>query len=264
MEKLSANKRGTIVRDYLSALPYGEIATKNHVSTGTVANVVADLKTGKFPEAPTGSEQIELLRELSLDLKQSNLTPGQCTIGIAILNRINECGLEPADIDRWPLILKSVGNADQVPGIHQTGLRDSGSHEENWHESRRAPRQCPRTGEKTAALEPMLKQYEDSKKQIAELTGQHNNLSVAVSQLKKEYELLNPRVKDLRERERELSSRVKDLETRAAKAEASIVTSNKEKKRLLEIGLSLEALSEFNDKVQSMAHRHHITTGDKR
>jgi hypothetical protein len=27
-----------------------------------------------------------------------------------VLARINECGLDPADIDRWPLILKSIGS----------------------------------------------------------------------------------------------------------------------------------------------------------
>ena len=82
---------------------------------------------------------------------------------------------------------------------------------------------------KAAALEPMSKQCEDYKKQVAELSSQRDNLTVTVSQLKKEHELLNPRVKDLRERERELSNRVKDLETRAAKAEASIVLPTKKK-----------------------------------
>ena len=53
MERLSARKRSAIVGDYLSALSYSEIAARHHVSTGTVANVVADLKAGRFPEAST-------------------------------------------------------------------------------------------------------------------------------------------------------------------------------------------------------------------
>ena len=114
MEKLSVRKRGAIVGDYLSALPYSEIGAKQHVSTGTVANVVADLKAGRFPEAGDIGEQIEQLKELSLDLKRANLSPGKCAVGLMVLARINECGLEPADIDRWPQILKSAGNEDEA------------------------------------------------------------------------------------------------------------------------------------------------------
>ena len=258
MEKLTAQKKISIVRQYLSGLSYDEIAAKTRVSKGSVANVVTDLKAGEIPEAADIVEQIELLRELSIDLKASALTPGQCAVGLTVFKRINECGLDPADIERWPLILKSAGNADQLPEFIrlvydiQGVMKKTGMGLEDLRDN------VLEMEEKTKALEPMLKQYEDSKKQIAELTDQHKDLSVAVSQLKQECELLNPRVKDLREREKELSARVKDMETRAAKAELSITTINKEKQKLLETGLSLASLSEFNDKVQSLAHRHHI------
>jgi predicted nucleic acid-binding Zn-ribbon protein len=117
---------------------------------------------------------------------------------------------------------------------------------------------------KAVDLGPISQKYEDCKKQIAELTGQRDNLTHAVSRLEKEYELLNPRVKNLRERERELSDRVNDLETRAAKSELSITTINKEKQKLLEIGLSLEELGEFNEKARSVTLRHHIKATDIR
>lgn len=97
MEKLSTRKRSAIVGDYLSALSYSEIAAKQHVSTGTVANVVADLKAGRFPEAGEVGEQIEQLKELSLDLKRANLTASKCALGLMVLARIKECGLEPAE-----------------------------------------------------------------------------------------------------------------------------------------------------------------------
>ena len=71
MEKLSTKKKLTVVRQYLSGFSYDEIAVKTGVSKGTVANVVADLKAGSFPEAADTGEHIELLRELSLDLKRS-------------------------------------------------------------------------------------------------------------------------------------------------------------------------------------------------
>ena len=76
--------------------------------------MVVELKTGRFPEAADVAEHIELLRELSLDLKRSKLVPGECATGLMVLARISECGLDPADIDRWPLILKSIGGEGEV------------------------------------------------------------------------------------------------------------------------------------------------------
>ena len=140
MEKLTAQKKISVVRQYFSGLSYDEIATKTRVSKGSVANVVTELKAGEIPEAADMVEQIELLRELSIDLKASTLTPGQCAIGLTVFKRIKECGLDPADIERWPLILKSAGNADQVPEFIRLVYDIQESHEENGHGSRRTPR----------------------------------------------------------------------------------------------------------------------------
>lgn len=253
MERLSARKKLGIVRQYLSGSSYDEIAAKSGVSKGTVANVVAELKAGRFPEAADIVEQIEVLRELSFDLKRSKLTPEQCVTGLAVLSRINECGLTPADINRWPLILKLAGSEDEaqefvrlVYSIQEVqkktglGLEDL---DDKMHELER----------KAADLEPMSKQREDYRKQLAELTRQRENLAGVVANLEEKYKLLNPRVKDMEKRERDLSRRIKDMEPRAEKAETTLATLSKERQRLQDIGLSPEALAEFSDRVQSIA-----------
>ncbi len=71
MDKLSTKKRLNIVTQYLSGLHYDEVADKSGVSKGTVANVVADLRAGRFPEAANGAEHIDLLLELSRDGPQT-------------------------------------------------------------------------------------------------------------------------------------------------------------------------------------------------
>jgi len=264
MEKLSAKKKGTIIRQYLSGLSYGEIAAKSGVSKGTVANVVTDLKAGRFPEAADVVDHIELLRELSIDLKSSNLTLGQCAMGLTVLTRITECGLDPADIDRWSPILKSVGTEAKVQelvnmiyNIQEVQKRTGLSLEElddKVHELEG----------KAAELEPMSKKHEDYTKQLAELTKQRENLAGVVASLEEKYKLLNPRVKDLGKREQVLSRQIKDIETRAEKAEAAIAVLNKERQGLLDIGLSFEALAEFSQRVHSIARRHHISPAEFR
>jgi len=264
MERLSARKKVAIVRQYLFGLSYDEIAAKGGVSKGTVANVIADLKAGKFPEAADVGEHVELLRELSLDLKRSKLTPEQCATGLIVLARIYECGLDPADIGRWPLILKSAGTEDEarelvrmIYSIEEVQKRTGLSLEDldnKVHELER----------KAADLEPMSKQYEDCRTQLAELTKQREDLSRVVASLDEKYKLLNPQVKDLEKREQDLSRRIKNMEPRAEKAEATLTTLSKEGQKLLDAGLSLEALAEFSERVQSIAQRHHIPPAELR
>jgi transposase len=183
MERLSTKKKLTIVRQYLSGLSYDEIAAKNGVSKGTVANVVAELKAGKFPEVADVAEHIEQLRELSLDLKRLKLTPEQCATGLILLTRINECGLDPADIDRWPLILKSVGNENEAQEFvrlvysiqevqKRTGL-SLDALDNKVHELEK----------KAAELGPMSRQQEDYRKQVAGLAKQREELASAVGSL---------------------------------------------------------------------------------
>jgi len=259
MEKLSAKKKVAVVRLYLSGLSYNEIAAKTGVSKGTVANVVTDLKAGGFPEAVDLVDQIELLRELSLDFKRSKLTPGQCAMGLVVLTRILECGLDPADIDRWSPVLKSAGSEAEVQELISTissiqevqkrtglGLEDL---DHKVHELEK----------KAAELEPMSEKHDDYEKQVAELTGQRKDLASVVAGLEEKYGLLNPLVEDLKKREGDLSRRIKNMETRAVKAESAIATLNKERQGLLDIGFSLEALAEFSQKVQSIAQSHHIS-----
>jgi predicted nucleic acid-binding Zn-ribbon protein len=258
MEKLPTKKRIAIVRQYLSGLSYDDMAAKTGVSKGTVANVVNELKAGRFPEAADVGEDIELLRELSLELKRSKLSPGQCATGLTLLNRISECGLEPADIGRWPMILKSVGTEDEaqefvrlVYGIQEVQQRTGLSLndlDDKVHELER----------KAADLEPVSRQYEDYRKQLAELAGRREELASSVNSLEEKYKLLNPRVKDLEKREKTLSRRIEDMEPKAQKAETTISTLNKEKQRLQDIGLSFEKLAGFNDRLQVIAQRHAI------
>jgi len=264
MEKVTITKRLVLVKQYLSGLSYDEITVKTGISKGTVANVVAELKAGKFPEAADVTELIEQLRELSQDLRRLKLTPGQCATGLILLTRINECGLDPADIDRWPMILKSIGNEDQaqefirlVYNIQEVQQRTGLSLEELDNKAHELER-------KAADLEPMVKRREECRKQIAALTTQRKKLASAVTNLEEKYKLLNPRVKDLEKREQDLSRRIVEIEPRAQKAETTLTTLNKETQRLEDTGLPFEELTEFSQKLQAVARRHAIKPAELR
>ncbi len=259
MEKLTTEKKLAVVRQYLSGLSYDEIAAKSGISKGMVANIVAELKGGGFPEAADVGEQIELLRELSLDLKHSGLSPGQCSVGLAVLNRINECGLDVADIKRWPAILKAAGSEEKAKEFIELVYRIQEAQEKTGLTLKEADEKLHELEMKTAELEPVTKQLEERRKEVTELTKRRDELVPLVNNLDQKHALLNPRVKDLEERERGLLQRIKQEEERTKEAETTLSRLSKEKQKLQEAGFSFEVLAEFNDRTRAIATRHHIT-----
>jgi len=258
MDKLTARKKLSVARLYLSGLSYDEIAARAGVSKGTVANVVADLKAGGFPEAADIGEQIELLRDLSVDLKRSRLSPGQCATGLLLLRRISECGLDPADIDRWPMILKSVPGEDSAKEFVRLVYSIREVQQRTGLDIEALSSNVQELEKRAADLEPVADKVKACQEQLSELAKKREVLARAVTTLEQKNKLLGPRVKDLERRERILSRTIADMEPKARKAEKALSALQSEVQRLDDIGLTLKELVAFNDKLQVFAERHAI------
>lgn len=264
MEKLSAKKRISIIRMYLSGLSHDEIATKTGISKGTVNNIVNELKAGIYPEAADLGEQVKLLRELALDLKHAGLAPGQCAVGLSVLNRVKECGLEVADIERWPDILKMAGNehsaqefVDRVCHILEVAEKEGISLEE-------VDTKLQSLEQKAAEVAPAIKKIKDCEHEIQALAKQRTELTPAVKILEQQYTLLGPRVKDLEKREKDLLERIDAREDEVENARSTLDLLHKEKQVLQTGGFSPEALVEFADRARAIAARHHIALPELR
>jgi transposase len=264
MERLTAKKKLAVVRLYFSGLSYDEVAAKTGVSKGTVANVVAELKAGVIPEAADVGEHIELLRELSLDLKRSNLTAGQCAIGLILLTRISECGLDPADIDRWPMILKMVRNEDDTKEFVRLIYSIQEVQQRSGLGIEALDKKVHELEKKAADLEPVSDKLKDSKKELADLTKRRDELANSVAILEQKEEMLTRRVKELEKREQNLSRRIADMEPKAEKAQSTISAMKREMQKLEDLGLSLKEVAEFNEKLQQIAQHHTIKPSELR
>jgi len=264
MERLTAKKKLAVVRLYLSGLSYDDIAARSGVSKGTVANVATDLKAGMIPEAADVGEYIELLRELSFDLKRAELTPGQCAVGLILLKQISECGLDPADINRWPMILKSVRNEDDINEFVRLVYSIQQVQQRSGLSLEALDNKVQELEKKAADLEPISDKLEDYKKQLTELTRQREELSSAVALLEQKNELLSPRIQDLERREQTLSRRISDMEPKAKKAEITLSTLKGEMQKLEDIGFTLRELAEFNEKLGVIAQHHTIKPSELR
>jgi chromosome segregation ATPase len=197
-------------------------------------------------------------------LKQSKLTPGQCAVGLILLTRISECGLDPADIDRWPMILKAVRNEDDAKEFVRLIYSIQEVQERSGVDIEALDKKVHELEKKAADLEAVSDKLKDSKKELADLTKQRNELASSVAILEQKEEMLTPRVKELEKREQNLSRRIADMEPKAEKAQSTISAVKREMQKLEDLGLSLKGLAEFNEKLQQIAEHHTIKPSELR
>ena len=259
MDKLSAKKTIAVVRQYFSGLSYDEIAAATGVSKGAVAGIVSDLKAGKFPEVADLADQVELLRELALDLKKAGLAPGQCAVGLAVLHRVYECGLDVADIERWPVILKLAGNDDEAKQFVDMVYHIQDVEKEMGVPLHKIDAKVSEMKAKATQLEPTLKKVEALQHEIVELSKQRDTLVPEVSKLEEKYAWLNPKVNDLQKRQSDLVKQIKQEELITASTQAALATWSKENTQLNKSGFNLDTLLDFNEKCRAIAVKHHIT-----
>jgi len=259
MEKLSLKKKLFVIRLYFEGLSYDEIAAKAGVGKGTVTNVITELKAGRFPEFGDLSEQIDSFRELAIDLKRTRLTPVQSAVGVSVLSRLQQLGVEPGEIEDLSALCRTL-NADgvDIPLFVRAALA--------FEEKRR------RTGlsvdeletkveslEDTATrLEPLAKEVIKQETQLVELTKQRESLAEEVSVLEKQSNVLQEKVRDREKRETELSNRIRDLEDRVQSADERLKAARKDLNMLSGIGMSLDNLTAFTQRTKVIAQRHGI------
>ncbi len=258
MEKLTVSKRLAAAKLYLLGLSHQQIAAKTGIAVGSVSTIVTDLKAGVFPEAADLADQIEALRELALDSKHAGVSPGQCSIGLAVLSRIKECGLDPAAIERLHEILKLAGGEDKAKEFVATVYRIHDFQEETDLTLDEIDTKILELKEKAGELQPTLDTVDEKKQEIAELDKKRGDLATVVDLLKEKYGLLDDIVNRLQSRQGELLKQIKQEEATTAFTQAGLATWSKENKKLAKAGFTIETLVEFNDRARVIAARHHI------
>lgn len=258
MEKLSLRKQLIVVRLYLSGLSYDEIAAKANVSKGTVANIVSELKAGRFPEAGDVSEQLELLRELAIELKQTGLTPVRAATGIAVLSHLQEFGLEPADIEHWATLSHALTSDDEAQAFAKAALTLEEVRKRTGLSIDALEKKALELAHEVERLEPLVQQVQQCQEQLEGLEKQRQRLSNDVSELERRLPSLHRNVEQKEKREAELSRRVQELEQRAQGADERLTAARKDLQVLSGLGFPLDDLSGFVQRLCGIAQCHGI------
>jgi len=259
VDKLSLRKQMTIVRLYLNGSSYSEISTRAGVSKGTVANVVSDLKAGRILDVQEPAEQLELLRELSIDLRRCRLTPGQAVAGLAALSRLQALGVEPGDIEPWAAMCRELAaERIEAQAFVKAALDLEELRKRTGLGAEALEEKARKLEEEVARLEPRIQKLKECEQELKKLEKQRKRLSDEVGQLDKRHETLSLSVPQQERREEELSRQVQELEQRAQTADERLAAARRELEALAGLGLSLDDLPGFVQRLGGVAQRHGI------
>jgi len=102
MKEITRAKRLEVVHYYLLGYSYKEIEEKTGVSHGSIANIVGELENGNLTIPGTPFDQINDLRQLSIDLKKSGrLNSSQALHGFTFFKRLRDLQVSPEQLDVW-------------------------------------------------------------------------------------------------------------------------------------------------------------------
>ena len=84
MREISRVKKLEVAQHYILGFPYGEIENATGVSHGSIMNIIKELEFGKLSIPGTSSDQVNDLRQLSVELKKKGLEPSQALLGLLL------------------------------------------------------------------------------------------------------------------------------------------------------------------------------------
>ena len=265
MQKLSSRKKLGIIRLYLDGHSYGEIATRSGIGKGSVANIVAELKTGRILDFQGPVEQLELLRELSTDLRRHNLTPGQAVVGISTLTSLQNLGVDPSDIESWAAIFRELAPDEaELRAFTQAALALQEVQKRTGLSFEVLQEKADRLEKEVARLESIAEELRKCPQEIEGLRKRRQGLTDEISQLEKVYKPLHQSVTQKERREHELSHRVQGLEEKTQAADEKLAAARRDMKVLAELGISLDELPGLVNRLSAIAQRHGIKSGELR
>ncbi len=99
MKQILGGKRQEVVQCYLLGHSYEEIARETGVSHGSVANIVKEIESDKLTIPGSAFDQVNDLRQLSLDLRKKKLEPSHALLGLLLFERFRALGISPELVD---------------------------------------------------------------------------------------------------------------------------------------------------------------------
>jgi len=117
MKGISYNKKMSVIKLLIQGLSYNDVHAKTNVSTGAISNIWSELKAGQYPEVCSITEDLEALRELSVQIHQTKHSPIQASVGLAVVARLGQLGMEPKEIEKCHTLTQALAPDGSDPKV---------------------------------------------------------------------------------------------------------------------------------------------------
>jgi DNA repair exonuclease SbcCD ATPase subunit len=254
MQQISTVKRQEVVQQYILGNSYERIAEITGVSHGTVANIIREVDNGELAVPGASSDQINDLRQLSLDLRKKNLELSHAVLGLLLFERLRSLGISLELADRWSELSKRFAPTD-FPSerffavalrLHELENSAGKPFEDLTEEYRRLQEGSERLAKEINSLKEKKLQLS---KEIAPLSKELEAAKRVKEKLEDQIEVENTRVEDLKVKIKELvedksrlNRQVKELARRETELLTHVEGREESLTRLNEIGLADEDL----------------------
>jgi len=270
MKEISSAKRQQVVQYYILGYSYEQIVKETGVSHGTVANIIKDVEDGRLAIPGSTLDQVNDLRQLSLDLGKKKLEPSHALIGLLLFERFRALGISLELVDRWAELPKRFTPVDfPTEEFFGAALR---LHELEKTEGRPFEDLTEEYKRKQEAVEKLSKEVDSLLKKKSQLSGEIEPLSKQLESLKRakekledqteiqntKVEELKVKVKELKEEKALLNRQVEDLKRRETKLSADVEGKEESLIRLNEIGLADEDLLRLRTFLEKMSENEDI------
>ena len=112
MKEIPGTKKMEVAQRYLLGLTYKKIEEETGVSHGSVVNIVKEIGSGNLNIRGAPFDQINELRQLSLDLKKKGLSISQALLGLSFFERTHDLGIVPEYLDQWAELTSKLTATD--------------------------------------------------------------------------------------------------------------------------------------------------------
>jgi hypothetical protein len=258
MKSLTTRQKIRAIRALLSGSSVLEASKQLGISSGSISNIFTEFREGSFAPAGDVIEQVDQLRETAILLKKSNLSPGQCLVGLVIFSEIVDCGLDPSDIRRLSTVMKLVSTEENAQKLIGTVRRIADVENRLGIPIQELEEKVNELEEKAVGLQSLVDQREKCEHEITEMTRRQEELVTSVNHLNDKHKLLTRHINNLEKREESLTVRVRTLQSKVDNAEKILADANAAKQELASTGLSIGDLIEFDRRVKTIAQHHNI------
>ncbi|MFC1865357.1 hypothetical protein ACFLYB_01420 [Chloroflexota bacterium] len=259
MQPITINKTLKIIKLWLAGLSYDEISQQTGVSKGKIHDVIQNLKNGLIPQVTTIQEDIDLIRDLAINLKHSSISAAQASVGFSVLEKLTALKLEPFQIEKVHTLLNALTPPDiDLAVMGKSILTIENVKAETGLSLGELEAKVVTQKKDADMLEPVSKELTGKKKELDQLGKEVTGLTGMVKDFKAQEANLSNAINNLETKETQKIKLVIDLEERVHTADEQLTAARKDLEMLTKLGMNKEQLGSFNIKLKEVASHHNV------